>query len=126
MCLVVKIVFKDSDILFAINQLKTKKVAGLGSLCAEHVKYAHGVLCSHLATLFTACCRHGSIPNNLYRGRITLVPKNECLNHDFSDFKPIATINVLAKVLEYCLLDKFKDYLLLIHYSLVLLKLAGV
>ena len=93
-------VFKDSDILLAINQLKTKKAAGLDSLCAEHVKYAHGMLRSHLATLFTACCKHGFIPNNLCSGRITPVPKNECLN--------------------------LKIYLLLIHYSLVYLKAVGV
>ena len=84
MRLVVKIWCLKTDILLANNQLKTKKAAGLNSLYAGHVKYAHGVLCSHLVTLFTACCKHGFIPNNLCSGRITPVPKNECLNRDFS------------------------------------------
>ena len=61
-----------------------------------------------LSMLFTTFCKRGVVPSNFWYGSITSVPKNNHISLGIEDYRPITTINVLAQVYEYCLLDKLQ------------------
>ena len=85
--------------------MHTGKSPGLDLLTSESVKYASHLLAEKLAILFTACCKHGFVPSNFCGGKITPVPKGNIINPKCSDYRPITSINVIAKVYEYTLLN---------------------
>ena len=90
--------------------MKIEKSDGLDKLTTEIIKYAHPKLFGKLSMLFTACCKHGVVPSNLCYGRITAVSKIKNMSLGIEDYRPIITINVLAKVSEYFLLYKLQRY----------------
>ena len=63
--------------------------------------------------MLTACCKHGFVSNNFCCGRISPVLKSGSLRHEFADYRPVTTINMIAKVFEYCLLSKLNGLAML-------------
>ena len=93
----------------AVERLKCDK-AGVNGLYAECVKFAHRSTCSLLRKLFNACIKYSFVPINFCSRRIVQVPKKSHICDAFGDYRPVTSVNVLAKVFEYCLLEKLSCY----------------
>jgi len=48
-----------------VRDLKRGKAAGLASLMADHIYFAHPVLLVYLSCLFTMLCKHSVVPGDL-------------------------------------------------------------
>ena len=68
-------------------------------------------ICSQLRKLFNACIKHSFVPINFCSRRIVLVPNKSNICDAFGDYRPVTSFNVLAKVFEYCLLEKLSCYI---------------
>ena len=64
-------IFCQHDVMLAFKQLKLSKTVGLGTMLIN----ADIILCQKLADLFSACCKHGFVPNNFCGGALALYPK---------------------------------------------------
>ena len=51
--------------------------------------------------------KHGCVPDDFGRGVICPVQKKKQVCRDFYDFRPIILVNILSKVVELLLRDKF-------------------
>jgi hypothetical protein len=103
-------IFNNEDVIIAINMLKLDKAAGFDSLKAESIKFAYPMIIDVLRVLFNACCKHGCVPNGFCLGRIVPVPKKSNVCGSFGDFRPVTTVSVIAKVFEYCLVNRLSVY----------------
>jgi len=57
-------------VALCISELKLGKTSGLYGAEAEHLLYAHQLLCTHLCKLFSFILRHGYVPNCFGKGII--------------------------------------------------------
>ena len=87
--------------------------------------YAHVILGQKSTDLFTACCKHGFVPNNFCGWRISSVPKNGSLSQKSADYRPVTAINVIAKVFECYLLRKLSGLAMLDDLQLGFTKNGG-
>jgi len=96
-----------------IKNLKCGKAAGLDTLTAEHLQYAHYVLPCLLAKLFNLIILHGYVPDSW--GLSYIVPllkeKNSYKSLKSDDFRGISISCVISKVFEQCVLDRFSSFL---------------
>ena len=97
------------DVYDAVQKLKINKSAGLDNVFAECIRYAHPMLLCKLEFLFNMCCRHAYVPTYFCTGKITPIAKKANVCSKFQDFRPVASINVFAKVFEYCILNKIEQ-----------------
>ena len=63
-----------------IRNLEFRKSAGLDSICAEALKYAHDQLSVLLSLCFTLFLSHGHFPPKLIQTTIVPIIKNKCGN----------------------------------------------
>lgn len=97
-----------------ISRLKNGKAAGLDGLTAEHLKFSHPILSCILCKLFNLILRSGHVPVNFTRSyTVPLLKSSDSRSKAVStgDFRGIAITSVLSKAFEYCLLDRFKEFL---------------
>jgi len=97
-----------------IADLKRGKAAGIDGLSAEHFLFCHPALSVVLAKLFQLMMICSYVPDGFRYSYIVPLPKpTECFSKSLQcdDFRGIAISSILSKVFEYCLLDRFKDYL---------------
>ena len=57
------------------------------------------------------CCKHAYTLDNFCVGKIVSVPKKSNVCGSFSDYRSIATVNVLAKVFKYSLMNRLEGYI---------------
>jgi hypothetical protein len=100
--------FSNAEIKASFDYIKCGKAAGLDGLVGECVKFAHPSLRVLLKELFEACCKHGYVPENFCGGRVTPIPKKANVYGSYQDFRPVTSVNILAKVFEYCILKKME------------------
>ena len=49
------------------------------------------------------CCKHGYVPLSFCIERIVpVLKKGKCVCGQFTDYRPVTTVSVIAKVFEYC------------------------
>ena len=60
--------FDIEDVDNAVRSLKFGKASGLDGISAEHLKYAHPSIVSHLKTLFNLILLHGYVPTAFGQG----------------------------------------------------------
>jgi len=97
-----------------LGDLKRGKAAGIDGLTAEHLLFAHPALCVLLAKLFQLMMAYGYVPNGFRYSYVVPLPKpKECFSKSLKcdDFRGIAISPIISKLFEYCVLDRFKDYL---------------
>ena len=103
----------DTDLVsHVIADLKRGKAVGFDGLAAEHLLFAHPVLCVLLAKLFQLMMSCGYVPNGFRYSYVVPLPKpKECFSKSLKcdDFRGIAISPIMSKVFEYCVLDRFKD-----------------
>ena len=59
---------------------------------------------------FNACIKHSFVPINFCNGSIVPLPKKSNISDTFGNYRLVTSVNVLAKVFEYCLLEKLSCY----------------
>ena len=95
-----------------ISKLKCGKAAGIDSVTAEHLKYAHHRITILLCILFNKMLIYGRVPELFCNGIIVPVPKNKAGDlSDSTNYRGITLSPVISKVFEMCLLDLYGDYL---------------
>ena len=96
-----------------INELKLGKAAGLDSISAEHLKYAHPIITSVLSMLFDLMLKVNYVPDAFGMGMVIPIPKHESRRKGLSsdDFRGITISPVISKVFENCLLVMMKPYM---------------
>lgn len=104
--------FDVQDVEAALNRLKNGKACGIDDISKEHIVYAHPALIIHLKLLFNLIYNHGFVPDNFGKGITFPIIKDKCGDVSNSDnYRPVTISPVVSKIFEYCLLNKFSDYL---------------
>ena len=96
-----------------IQKLKHGKAYGADELMAEHLQFAHPIVCVVLNKLFNLMLSAKYVPDAFGVGIIIPIPKNSnaCGSHKIEDFRRITISSVVSKVFEHCVLLMIEDYL---------------
>ena len=101
------VVVTCEDVIKAIHRVKSGKFDSDG-LSSEHLRFACPVIADSLASLFTACLRHGYMPKGIRDCILIPVPKD---NSCSENYRPIALASTLSKVVEHIILTKYEHFL---------------
>jgi hypothetical protein len=99
-----------------INDMKRGKAAGPDDLTIEHLVNCHLILPCILSRSFNLIIRAGYVPAQfslsytvpLLKGSLNSRSKNLTC----ADFRGISTSQVLSKILEHCILNRFRSFFL--------------
>ena len=92
--------------------MRNGKAAGIDRIEAEHLKFAHPLVCVKLCELFNMMLECGKVPQLFGSGLIIPVPKDKSGDLCSSkNYKGITLSPVISKLFEMCLLDMYGDYL---------------
>ena len=97
-----------------ISRLHRGKAADIVGLTAEHLLNSHPSLPVVLCKLFKLIMLYNHVPRGFRYSYIVPIPKvKDCRTKAMAcnDFRGIAISPVISKVFEYCILDKFQNYL---------------
>jgi len=105
-------VFDVEDIEYSVNCLKNGKACGADGLSKENIVYGHPVLFVHLKLLFNMMFVHGFVPDKFGLGITVPIIKDRLGNlNTVNNYRPVTISPVIAKVFEYCILNKFDSLL---------------
>ena len=80
-------------------------------MISQHLKSVSSVIAGNLASLVTACHRHGYMPKCFRDSVILMIPKphkdTSCSQH----YRPISLASTLSKVIEHIILLKYENIL---------------
>ena len=97
-----------SDLISAINRLKSGKHEGLNNLYSDHLK--KGTL--YLALIFSALITHCALPEDMLMSTLIPLIKNKRKSASCGDnYRAIALSSVLGKLLYNVMLNKFSNIL---------------
>jgi hypothetical protein len=99
----------------AIGRLKCGKAVDLDGLGAEHLINCHQVIVSIITRLFNLIMYCSHVPRGFCVSyNIPLLKIKDHLSQSLTcnDFRGIAISNIISKVFEYCIFDKFSSYFL--------------
>lgn len=100
------------DVSKAVGLLNSHKADGLSSLMSNHLIFGGQNLHCHLAKLLSMMLRHGVSPELLKCSVMIPIPKSRKKNLSSSDnYRAIALINSIAKVLDLVILNRYGDLL---------------
>jgi exonuclease III len=97
-----------------VSNLKRGKAAGLDKLNVEHLQNSHPILICILTKLFNLFMHYGHVPPSFGESyTVPLVKDNaaQCKVLTTKDFRGISISPVISKAFEYCILDRYKKYL---------------
>ena len=100
--------FTEEEVFDAINQLNPSKSDSHG-IFSEHLKSCCSVIALPLSLFFTAIVRHGHMPQLLRDSTLVPVPKNNKDASVSTNYRPIALLSTLSKVLEQLILCKYSN-----------------
>ena len=104
--------FGTDDVDRVIRSLKHGKAAGLDGISVEHLTYSHPSLICQLRKLFNLIMQHGYVPKNFGNGVVVPILKDRLGDvSSLDNYRAITISNIISKVFESCLLDKFGDFL---------------
>ena len=97
-----------------INNMKLGKAAGLDGLTVEHLRYCDNSLPGILAKLFNVMLYTGCVPTDFGLSFTVPILKNNlnacCKSVTVEDFRGISISPVISKILEHCILDRYKNF----------------
>lgn len=97
-----------------IGDLKCGKASDIDSLSAENLKFSHPVIACILTKLFNLMIRYSHVPDKFahsYTVPLSKVHDTRTKAMTTDDFRGIAISSVLSKIFEYCIADRFSDFL---------------
>jgi hypothetical protein len=104
--------FNIEEVDSAVRALKLGKAAGDDNIAPEHLVYAHPSVVSHLKRLFNMMLLHGYVPRKFGSGIIVPIIKDRCADvGQLDNYRGITLCNVISKVFEIGLYNKFECYL---------------
>ena len=96
----------------AIKHLKKGKNEGHSGHYTDHLIYAPDSLHIHLSLMFSAMFSHGCTPSGFLNTMLCPIPKNKRKSlADSENYRGIALSSVLAKVLDWIILTKYRQEL---------------
>ena len=100
------------DVEKAIGTLKRHKSDGSTDMISDHLIFGGQGLYKHISILLSAMLRHGVSPDNLMHSVMIPIPKSSKKNISDSDnYRAIALINSISKVIDLCIIDRYGDLL---------------
>ena len=97
------------DVTEAIKALKCGKACGHDGISSEHLKFAGRECHTHLALCLSAILSHGYVPSKFMKTVLIPVIKNKAGDHsDIGNYRPIALVSMVSKVLEYIILKSLQ------------------
>jgi len=90
----------------AIEQLKSRKAAGVGGIPPEICKYGGPVLHSKLHELLVCCWEQSKLPRDFRDAIIITLYKNKGENSDCSNYRGITLLSIAGKILARILLNR--------------------
>ena len=98
--------------MLSIKPLEKNKSDGISGFYSDHVIYGGKRLHIHLALLLSAIIKHGKAPDAMLFSVMVPIPKNTRKNLTDSDnYRAIALGNVITKLLDIIILNKYGSYL---------------
>ena len=97
-----------------ITELKNNKAAGWDNLTAKHLQFSHPIVVSVMCKIFNIMMTYGYVPASFGRSYTIPLPKgNAILGKKLmvDDFRGISISQVLSKIFEHCILDRFSRFL---------------
>lgn len=96
------------DLEAIICSLKKGKATGLDNISAEHILYAHPIVCSILVCFFNLMWHFAHTPAEFGHGITVPIPKSsfEKKRAKFDDFRGITLNPIISKIFEHCLLNR--------------------
>ena len=104
--------FTMEELKKALNKLRMRKTCGPDRLLAENLKYGDQSLHTWLRKILNCNVKHGAIPDMFKCSSTTPVYKGGKDLLDKNSYSGITVASVLAKVLEYLILDSLNVVLL--------------
>jgi len=105
--------FSPAIVSKVLAGLHNGKSAGPDGLCGEHLKHANARISVLLSMFFNAALTHGYLPSVFTYSLLIPVIKDKAGDPTSkSNYRPIALMSVLAKVLEKCILVVYSDFFL--------------
>jgi hypothetical protein len=104
--------FTIHDILENVQKLKGGTSPGKDKISNEHIKYASSKIVFFICCLFNQMLIHGYVPSKLMDTLVVPIVKDKKgILTDKNNYRPIAITSTLSKLLESCLLTKYKLFL---------------
>ena len=104
------IAVSEEDVMHAVHELKAGKCDSEG-LSSQHLKSVSSVIAGNLASLVTACLRHGYMPKCFRDSVILMIPKPHKDTSCSQNYRPISLASTLSKVIEHIILLKYENIL---------------
>jgi hypothetical protein len=96
----------------SVRKLKKGKAAGVDSLTAEHVLFAHPIIVVCLTRLFNLMIQHSFVPDSFGVGvMIPLLKNSDGDNTSSENYRGITLSPVLSKIFEHVLVSQFSNFL---------------
>ena len=95
-----------------LHSMKLGKAAGADNIEAEHLIYAHPILCVLLSLLFNCMIIHGRVPHAFGTGIVIPLLKDNQLDKSVADnYRGITLSSHVSKLFEMCMLELYGDFL---------------
>ena len=107
------------EIETVIRNLPTSKNPGQNRFTAEFYQRFREELTPILLTLFQKIAKESKLPNSFYEATITLIPKADKDATKKENYRPIALINIDAKLLNKILGKRIQHTKKIIHHDQV-------
>lgn len=110
--------FYATEVREAIGHMKRGKNDGSNELVSDHLINANDDLIIHIACLFSTFSVHGAVPTNFHSSVILPIPKSRNASAaDSNNYRGIALSSLLGKILDYIILDRYRDTLSSCEYQ---------
>ena len=104
-------VVSASNVRHSLKAVKLGKAAGIDGLPAEHFVCAHTSVSVQLSLLFTLMLTHGHMPTGLMKTAIMPILKNKQGDTSNNNYRHIAIVIALSKILELCIMRMIEAHL---------------
>ena len=100
----------ESEVSFAISDVKSNSAPGIDGISPKFVKMARVVLTPILTKLYNKCLQQECFPDEFKVDQVIPIPKTLTLK-ELGEFRPISLLNLFSKFFEKVLRTKIMDFI---------------